>query len=50
MHKLHRAPFRCRGCQNRFFVYIPGEDKAEETSVDTTGPVEPKAGAKPAEH
>jgi len=34
MGKLRRAPYRCRGCHNRFYVYIPREkddlDDAEE--------------------
>ena len=35
MRKLNRAPFRCRGCQNRFYVYIPPEKDEEEETVDT---------------
>ena len=47
MWKLHRAPFRCRGCQNRFYVYIPREKDEEEETADTveTGTGQPGAGA-----
>ncbi len=33
MFKLRRTPFRCRGCNNRFFVYVPREkDELEEAA------------------
>jgi hypothetical protein len=35
MGKLHRTPYRCRGCQRRFYVYIRPDDKAEIAEVDT---------------
>jgi pyruvate-formate lyase-activating enzyme len=32
MEKLRRTPFRCRGCHNRFYMYIPREkDEVDET-------------------
>jgi len=61
MAKLRRTPFRCRGCHNRFYIYVP-RDKDEaadlaspaETSEAESGPSgeeeEHKPGlAKPAE-
>lgn len=31
MDKLRRTPFRCRGCHNRFYVYVPRDkDELEE--------------------
>jgi hypothetical protein len=34
MRKLHRTPYRCRGCHNRFYVYIPPEKDENEATVD----------------
>ena len=36
MQKVHRVPYRCRGCQNRFYVYVarPKDPAEEETSLD----------------
>jgi hypothetical protein len=32
MEKLRRTPFRCRGCHNRFYVYIPRDrDEVEDS-------------------
>ena len=55
MEKFRRIPYRCRGCQNRFYVYIPrekdeieeGQDEAEANgteggqSDDLAKPAEP---------
>jgi len=31
MGKLRRAPFRCRGCHHRFYVFVPREkDEMQE--------------------
>jgi bisphosphoglycerate-independent phosphoglycerate mutase (AlkP superfamily) len=39
MEKLHRTPFRCRGCHNRFYVYIrPERDDVEETAETSETP------------
>jgi len=32
MAKLRRTPFRCRGCHNRFYIYVP-RDKEEAADV-----------------
>ena len=40
MGKFRREPFRCRGCHNRFYVYIPRDkDEVEESleSADAVG-------------
>jgi hypothetical protein len=34
MGKLRRVPFRCRGCQHRFYVYIPRERDDIEDIVE----------------
>jgi hypothetical protein len=32
MKWLHRAPYRCRNCKNRFYVYVaPERDEVDET-------------------
>jgi hypothetical protein len=32
MEKLRRTPYRCRGCHNRFYVYVRrGSNQVEET-------------------
>jgi hypothetical protein len=39
MEKLRRTPFRCRGCHNRFYVYIPREkDEVEEPEEAVENP------------
>jgi hypothetical protein len=38
MKILHRAPYRCRNCKNRFYVYIaPERDAVEETAEQEQG-------------
>jgi hypothetical protein len=55
MEKLRRAPYRCRSCQHRFYVYIPRErDEIDEIEEPQTTPPEGEAAqnrdvAKPAE-
>ena len=45
MNLFHRWPYRCRNCQNRFYVYIaPAKDDVEETAE-----VEEEAGRSKAE-
>ena len=40
MGKLRRTPFRCRGCHNRFYVYIPRKnDEVEESEDPVENPV-----------
>ena len=34
MKKLRRTPYRCRGCHNRFYVYVP-RDKDEVEDLDS---------------
>jgi hypothetical protein len=38
MEKLRRAPFRCRGCHNRFYVYVPREKDEVEESEEPENP------------
>jgi hypothetical protein len=39
MEMLRRTPFRCRGCHNRFYVYIPRQkDGAEESGEAAENP------------
>jgi hypothetical protein len=46
MKFIHRSPFRCRNCKNRFYVYVaPERDEADETEV----PAQPGAEAQKAE-
>ncbi|HUB79807.1 MAG TPA: hypothetical protein VMB03_13465 [Bryobacteraceae bacterium] len=40
MAKLRRTPYRCRGCQNRFYVYVPREDDEDVESAEETPEVE----------
>jgi hypothetical protein len=35
MLKFRRTPFRCRGCHNRFYVYIRAEKDEAEESAET---------------
>jgi hypothetical protein len=54
MGKFRRTPFRCRGCQNRFYVYIPHEKdeiEGDQGQVETheTGTGQSDDVAKPAE-
>ena len=35
MEKLRRTPFRCRGCHNRFYVYIPRDKEDVEETAET---------------
>ena len=37
MGKLRRVPFRCRGCQHRFYVYIPPERENVDDLADDDG-------------
>lgn len=43
MAKLRRTPFRCRGCSNRFYVYIPREK--DDVQEPEEGIENPEAGA-----
>jgi hypothetical protein len=45
MKMLHRSPFRCRSCQNRFYVYVaPERDEAAEIlHAEVPASAEPKA-------
>ena len=36
MSKLGRSPFRCRGCQSRFYVYVPHDEEEEELETEET--------------
>jgi hypothetical protein len=39
MGKLRRTPFRCRGCSNRFYVYVPREkDEVEDLAEAAENP------------
>jgi hypothetical protein len=54
MGKFRRTPFRCRGCQNRFYVYIPPEKDEIEEEQDSVETPETETGqsddvSKPAE-
>jgi hypothetical protein len=49
MGTIHRSPFRCRNCQNRFYVYIapelhdaeaPGEVRTESAAAPKAEPAE----------
>jgi hypothetical protein len=44
MGKFRRTPFRCRGCNNRFFVYIPEHLEAAAESPETDPDVAKPAG------
>jgi len=35
MAKLRRTPFRCRGCHNRFYVYVPRDKDELEAPAET---------------
>ena len=50
MGKFRRTPFRCRGCHNRFYVYVPRDkDEVEEPldGLDTAETPETEAEATP---
>jgi hypothetical protein len=36
MGKFGREPFRCRGCHNRFYVYIRRDEDEVEESIEGT--------------
>ena len=36
MRKLGRSPFRCRGCQNRFYIYVPQDEEEEDLETEET--------------
>ena len=59
MGKLRRTPFRCRGCHNRFYIYVLRDKEEAATAAEpaetpeTEAPVDESASkpdvAKPAE-
>lgn len=40
MGKFRREPFRCRGCHNRFYVYVPQDKDAVEEPLENAEAVE----------
>ncbi len=43
MHRFRRTPYRCRGCQNRFYLYIP----VEKDELDDAAAPEQAEGGQP---
>jgi pyruvate-formate lyase-activating enzyme len=44
MGKLRRSPFRCRGCHNRFYVYIRQDSDEVEESAEAAETPEAETG------
>jgi hypothetical protein len=52
MAKLRRTPFRCRGCHNRFYIYVPRDkdDVEDVASPEETPESESAAPGEEEEH
>lgn len=44
MEKLRRTPYRCRGCHNRFYVYIPRDRDEVGEAAETAETPETETG------